>query len=389
MKNKYQPIFKAMRKLLLSVAVIGLFACTGQKENSFKIEGTITGDSLTAAKVYLQNFSRTNPVKDTADLVEGKFVFEGSVSTPDHYAITIEGIKGRIILFLENADYTIEAAKEDLSKAVVKGGVTNELVNALNAKKDSLSKSYKMEDMFAEYDNPVTTAERKMIIDSLYEKMQSEMNLYDSLFDGNNPTSPYTLIQYVRNLENFKIEDAEAKLASFKALPEFSENTYIAELESDIATLKGLLPGMKAPEFALSDPKGNQISLSSVYTQNKITMIDFWAGWCSPCRQFNPTLVKIYKEMNKAGFGILGVSLDKDAELWNKAIADDKLEWAQVSELKHWDSEVAKKFHVRYIPQNIFVDQNGNIIKRQVSEEEILGFVKRYLDSLKGAEVKK
>ncbi|MDD3033813.1 MAG: TlpA disulfide reductase family protein [Bacteroidales bacterium] len=377
-----------MRKLLLLVAVMGLFACTGQKENSYKIEGTVTGDSITDAKVYLQNFSRTNPVKDTADLVEGKFVFEGSIETPDTYAITIDGIKGRIMLFLENANYTIEAAKEDFSKAVVKGGVTNELVNALNAKKDSLSKTYNMGELFAEYENPATTPERRMVIDSLYEKMQKEMAAYDSLFYVNNPASPYTLIQYVRNLESFKIEDAEAKLASFKALPEFTSNTYVAELESDIATLKSLVPGMKAPEFTLNDPKGNQISLSSVYTQNKITMIDFWAGWCSPCRQFNPTLVKIYKELNKTGFGVIGVSLDKDAELWNKAIADDKLEWAQVSELKYWESEVAKKYHVRYIPQNIFVDQNGNIIRRQVSTDEILGFVKGYIDSLKSAEVK-
>ncbi len=377
-----------MRKLLLLVAVVGLFACAGQKENSYKIEGTVTGDSLTAAKVYLQNFSRTNPVKDTADLVDGKFVFEGSVSTPDNYSITIEGIKGRIIIFLENANYTIEAAKEDFSNALVKGGITNDLINALNAKKDSLAKSYNMNELYAEYNNAATTPERKKVIDSLYEKMQNEMSLYDSLFYVANPASPYTLIQYVRNLEKFKIEDAEAKLSSFKALPEFAANTYVADLESGITTLKNLLPGVKVPEFSLSDPKGNQISLSSVYTQNKITMIDFWAGWCSPCRQFNPKLVKIYKELNKAGFGILGVSLDKDAELWNKAIADDKLEWAQVSELKYWDSEVAKIYHVKYIPQNIFVDQNGNIIRRQVSEEEIPVFVKGYIDSLKSAEVK-
>ncbi len=315
-------------------------------------------------------------------------MFEGSVSNSDNYSITIEGIKGRIIIFLDNANYTIEAAKEDFSNALVKGGITNDLINALNAKKDSLAKSYNMNELYAEYNNAATTPERKKVIDSLYEKMQNEMSLYDSLFYVANPASPYTLIQYVRNLEKFKIEDAEAKLSSFKALPEFAANTYVADLESGITTLKNLLPGVKVPEFSLSDPKGNQISLSSVYTQNKITMIDFWAGWCSPCRQFNPKLVKIYKELNKAGFGILGVSLDQDAELWNKAIADDKLEWAQVSELKYWDSEVAKIYHVKYIPQNIFVDQNGNIIRRQVSEEEIPVFVKGYIDSLKSAEVK-
>ena len=104
-------------------------------------------------------------------------------------------------------------------------------------------------------------------------------------------------------------------------------------------------------------------------------MIDFWAGWCGPCRRFNPTLVKIYKDFNKKGFGIIGVSLDKEAEGWKKAIQDDKLTWTQVSDLKYWDSEAAKLYNVRYIPQNVFVDQNGIILKRKLNEEEIVPFL--------------
>ena len=377
-----------MKKLLLFMAVIGLVACSGQKKNTYKIEGTITGDSITATKVYLKNFSRTNPIKDTADLIKGKFVFKGSVTTPDRYMITFDSIKGRIVFFLENAKYTIEADASDLSKAVVKGGVTNDLITALNAKKDSVAQAYKMSDLIKEYNNAATNEARKKEIDSIYEQMQKEINVLDSLFYVNNPTSPYTLIQYVQNLEKFSIEDAEAKLANFKSLPEFAGNTYVTELETSIATLKSLQPGNKAPEFTLSHPEGKQISLSSIYSQNKITMIDFWAGWCSPCRNFNPELVKIYKEMHKAGFGIIGVSLDQDAELWKKAIEEDKLEWPQVSELKYWDSEVAKMYHVKYIPQNIFIDQQGNIIKRQIPEEEILGFIKGYLEGLKGKKTK-
>jgi len=375
-----------MRKLFLIVSVIGLFACSGPKENAYKIEGTITGDSLTATKVYMQNMSRSNPIMDTTDLVEGKFVFEGTVATPDRYMITVEGVKGRIIFFLENAEYTIEAATEDFSKAVITGGVTNDLIKTMNSQKDSIAKLYKVEELFKEYDDVVTTPERKAAIDSIYEKMQKEMSNIDSTFYAANPNSPYTLIQYVQNVEDYTIEQAEAKLATFKALHEFAANTYVVDLETAITTLKTLLPGKKAPEFTLNDPQGNPVALSSVYSQNKITMIDFWAGWCGPCRHFNPTLLKIYKEMHKAGFGIIGVSLDKDAETWTKAIADDKLEWAQVSELRYWDSEVAKLYHVRYIPQNILVDQQGNILKRKVSENELLEYIKSYLESLKEAE---
>ena len=108
-------------------------------------------------------------------------------------------------------------------------------------------------------------------------------------------------------------------------------------------------------------------------------MVDFWASWCGPCRRFNPTLVEIHKEFKKKGFDIIGVSLDRDKDSWVKAIKNDNLKWEHVSDLAYWDCEVAKLYHVRFIPQSIFVDQNGIIIKRQPSEEEIVELLKANL----------
>lgn len=368
-----------MKKLLILAAVFGIFACTAPKHDGYTIEGTVTGDSVTTGKVYLTNFSRTEPIQDTVNLVDGKFIFEGKVVTPENYAISIEGVKGRIALFLDNSEITIEAAAEELEKAVVTGGVTNDLVKALKKQREEVSAKFGLDSLMKEYSLKETTEERKKAILAIYDSSQVESKKLDSVFLATNPNSPYTLIQFVQNVEDYPIAEMEGKVTAFKALPEFAGNRYLKDLEEAIVTLKGLEPGMKAPEFTLNDPKGNPVSLSSVYSQNKLTMIDFWAGWCGPCRRFNPTLLGIYKQFNKAGFGIIGVSLDKDAELWNKAIADDKLAWTQVSDLKFWESGPAKLYHVRYIPQNIFIDQNGNIVKRKVSEEELVPFLKEYL----------
>ena len=116
-----------------------------------------------------------------------------------------------------------------------------------------------------------------------------------------------------------------------------------------------------------------------VLQAQKPVLIDFWASWCGPCRAFNPTLTKIYKEYKKKGFGIIGVSLDRDKDAWRKAIKDDKLDWVHVSDLGFWNNEVAKQYHVRYIPQSIFVDQEGKILKRQPSHEEIEELLKANL----------
>ncbi|MDP3453474.1 MAG: thioredoxin-like domain-containing protein, partial [Bacteroidales bacterium] len=78
-------------------------------------------------------------------------------------------------------------------------------------------------------------------------------------------------------------------------------------------------------------------------------------------------------------FGIIGVSLDNDENVWNKAIADDKLTWIQVSDLQYWNSEAAKLYYVKFIPQNIFVDQEGKIVQRKVDKDKIEDLLNEFL----------
>lgn len=271
-----------MKKSLILAAVFGIVACTAPKNDGYTIEGTITGDSLATGKVYLTNFSRTETIKDTADLIDGKFVFEGKVATPENYAILIDGKKGKIQLFLDNSPIKIEASVTELEKAVVTGGVTNDLVVALNKQKNEISAKYGIDSLMKEYYKKETTDVRKEEISATYDNYIKEVKVLDSTFLATNPNSFYSLIQFFYNVEDYPIPEMETKIAAFKALPEFAGNRFLTELEEAIATLKGLEPGMQAPEFTLNDPTGKPVSLSSVYSQNKITMIDFWAGWCGP-----------------------------------------------------------------------------------------------------------
>ena len=66
------------------------------------------------------------------------------------------------------------------------------------------------------------------------------------------------------------------------------------------------------------------------------------ASWCGPCRAEMPNLVAAYNAFKAKGFGIVGVSLDNNAEAWKKAIKDLNITWAQMSDLKGWSCEGAK-----------------------------------------------
>ena len=201
----------------------------------------------------------------------------------------------------------------------------------------------------------------------------------DNAFIEANPTSVYALSTFASEVGDLPVADLDAKVATFDTVAAYANNEMLKEVKETVALIKSLQPGQKAPDFVQNDPDGKPVKFSDIYSKNKLTMVDFWASWCGPCRAFNPDLVKIYKKYHKKGFEILGVSHDRDYDAWVKGIKDDKLTWPQVSDLKFWDNEVGRMYYVRYIPQNIFVDQNGIIVGRQIDKSEVANFIDEFL----------
>jgi len=133
----------------------------------------------------------------------------------------------------------------------------------------------------------------------------------------------------------------------------------------------GINIGQRAPEMEYSSPEGQLIKLSSL--RGQVVLIDFWAGWCGPCRRENPNVVSTYHEYkdksfkNGEGFTVYSVSLDRTKEDWIDAIAQDKLEWrSHVSDLQYWSSEPAAMYQVRGIPASFLIDGDGVIIGKNL-----------------------
>jgi thiol-disulfide isomerase/thioredoxin len=111
----------------------------------------------------------------------------------------------------------------------------------------------------------------------------------------------------------------------------------------------------------------------------KVTIVDFWASWCGPCRAENPNVVAIYNELHSKGLNIIGVSLDEDADKWKKAIAKDKLSWTQVSNLKGWKDPIAVQYNIEEIPSTFILDDKGNIVAKNLRGDELKTKIKELL----------
>jgi peroxiredoxin len=353
-----------IRTTVILGAVLLLLTSCGKKEQ-FTISGTVADTTQTT--IYLQQRVDGNwKVIDSTTLVNGKFQFTGKVEVPEEYYLS-KSERDKLMLFIENCPITVTTYSVLIGKANVKGGTVQELYNVY------MVEFYKQNDAMSALE---TQWEGEQRVD-VKKKLEVQLDSLDKSFTGfqekfmldhySSPVAPYllSLLQYGKNSE-----ELSALLA--KLDPSLANTISYKSLQKRIDALKRVALGQKAPDFTQIDADGNSITFSSVYGKNKYTLVDFWASWCGPCRAENPNVVAAFQQFNGKGFGVFGVSLDSNKERWLKAIADDKLTWQHVSDLKGWGNEAAKEYAVNSIPSNFLVDQNGIILSANLRGEELI-----------------
>ncbi len=118
------------------------------------------------------------------------------------------------------------------------------------------------------------------------------------------------------------------------------------------------LIGKAAPDFKLSTADKKEAKLADF--KGKVTLVDFWATWCPPCRASLPHLQSLSdnKELAEKGFKVLAVSTDEEDGTAAEYLKKNNLSFTTPLDLK---GTVAESYKVKYFPTTVLIGRDGKV----------------------------
>ena len=358
---------KKLTVLFAAFCAVLSVSCT-QEGKKYVVKGTAPEEG---AVVYLVDQTTTEPV-DSAVVTDGAFAFKGRAAENAFMGVRYADRKvSRWVssFFNDGTPVTVNFADSTVAGSDLNSRLSQYRLDLAKCEAELTRLSRE----FGRLPEEERAAKREEY-SAAYKKMT---DAYKSAIEDNMdnliPVAFVGAMADVLGKEKYdEILASGSAIATHPYVVEFQrKQEEAAAKRKEIEEKKKAVVGQRFLDLQEPDPDGNMHSLSEYAGKGKWVLVDFWASWCGPCKREMPNVVAAYKKYHAKGFEIVGLSFDRDKEAWVKAIAEWKMPWIHLSDLKYWDTVAHEVYTVNAIPDNILIDPEGTVVARDLRGSDL------------------
>ena len=198
------------------------------------------------------------------------------------------------------------------------------------------------------------------------------MKFYEENKD--NAIGPWAFCNYLM-YKDFSEAEIDEMLKSAPA--EYAQLKRVEKAKNAARQLMLTAEGKKFTDFEVKAEDGAIQKLSDYVGKGKITLVDFWASWCGPCRAEIPKLQAL-KEKYGDKFDVLGVAVWDNPDDTRKAMEQMNITWPVIIGTQQLN-EPTDLYGIKGIPHIIIFGPDGTIYSRGLTGEDLAARLASYL----------
>lgn len=258
---------------------------------------------------------------------------------------------------LESGSININISDTASHPSTITGTYLNDEAEGFRDSCQAVYRKYKDND-YATYEYNL-----KQYIKSFFTKHNNDMAGY-KIFSGNIATNDLNMPEYYNILSE-----------RLKQMPEIKDiwDSY----KKGERAMKQL--GKKVADWEFMDKEGKAKKISDYIGKSDFLFIDFWASWCSPCREGIQDIKKSYQKCKEKGLSVLGISLDENTGAWTRALNQENMPWEQlIIKNPNERKTVMDTYNMTGIPYTLLLDKNGYVLFVNLQGRSLESWVDNY-----------